>query len=133
MSGYLLRAGIRSVSSTVYYIRALRSAEPQRLFTLIRACAVRPIRAQDAIGYLKQLRRMTRFFLVHILRYPQPCLAMGCVLYEAALRLGLDARLVIGAAAGGGQILGHCWLELNGMAFMEPANVEAKYPVMLRG
>lgn len=133
MRKYLLRVGARSVTSPLYYIRALRLVEPERLFVLIRANAARPIRVRDAIGYLKQLRRLTHFFLLRILRYPQPCLVLGCVLYEAALRLGLDARLAIGATAGGGQLLGHCWLELDGAAFMEPADIEAKYPVMLRG
>jgi len=132
MSRYFLRAGVRAVTSSLYYIRALRGARPDRLFDLVRSRAARPMKAGDALGYLRQLRRLTRYFLIRVLRYPQPCLALGCVLYEAALRLGLDASLVIGAAPGGGEIEGHCWLELGGAAFMESADV-ARYAVMLRG
>jgi Transglutaminase-like superfamily len=60
------------------------------------------------------------------------CLTRGVTLYYALRRHGVDVALCFGVGPHEGEMAGHCWLDLKGQPFLEPADPLSKFTEMVR-
>jgi hypothetical protein len=60
------------------------------------------------------------------------CLTRGVTLYYALRLHGVDVALCFGVGPHDGEIAGHCWLDLDGQPFLEPADPLSKFTEVVR-
>ena len=60
------------------------------------------------------------------------CLTRGVTLYYALRRHGVDVALCFGVGPHEGEMAGHCWLDLSGEPFLEPADPLSKFTEVVR-
>jgi Transglutaminase-like superfamily len=60
------------------------------------------------------------------------CLTRGVTLYYALRRRGVDVALCFGVGPHEGEMAGHCWLDLAGQPFLEPADPLSKFTEVVR-
>lgn len=60
------------------------------------------------------------------------CLTRGVTLYYALRRHGVDVALCFGVGPHEGEMAGHCWLDLDGRPFLEPADPLSKFTEVVR-
>jgi hypothetical protein len=60
------------------------------------------------------------------------CLTRGVTLYYALRSHGVDVALCFGVGPHDGEMAGHCWLDLDGQPFLEPADPLSKFTEVVR-
>ncbi len=60
------------------------------------------------------------------------CLTRGVTLYYGLRRAGLDVQLCFGVGSDGGNVAGHCWLDLDGEPLLERVDPRSKFTEVVR-
>lgn len=120
-------------AAAVYWHAAMRRIRPDGIISRVRGKAQRARPLRRDLVQLEKRSKAASFMLARLLRVKTPCLARSCAVFGWALRMGLDARMCIGAGLKDGRLAGHAWVELDGKPFMEPANAAVEQTVMLEG
>lgn len=120
--------------STLRYRRLIKKMPPVLLFEQLRA-KKKPMRGtlENNLKYLAKTYRAATSMLVKVLRSSKPCLARSFVVYEQAMKRGVDAQLFIGVKSEEDALAGHGWVEIGGAPFMECAQDTQNYTVMISG
>lgn len=63
---------------------------------------------------------------------PQTCLSRGISRYVVLRRAGLPVELVFGLGMPNGPYEGHCWLELDGLPYLEATDPRGVFPEVFR-
>lgn len=109
---------------------ALRLFPVARLVTLLTPRAPHPRQPHALVAGARWVDRLVdrRPF-----RFWGHCLRRSLALYYLATRAGYPVRIALGIRRDGAGVIGHGWLELDGLPFLEPGgDPEARFVVMER-
>lgn len=124
---------LSAMADAARWHRAVRRLEPRQIIPEARRRAKNAGPARADFKRLEKRYRAASFYLTRVLSSKAPCLARSLAVYEYALRMGLDAKLVVGAAKDGDLLKGHAWVEIGGEPFMESREALSGQTAMLEG
>jgi hypothetical protein len=126
---------VYSLWKILFYYFYIRKMPPGDLVESIRCRTAKTVRT-DSYGGLIKINKMHRaigFLLVRVANYPRPCLIRSCVLFEEALKNGLEVQMFIGAKKEGRDLKGHSWITINNQPYRENREMLDNYTVIASG
>ena len=81
---------------------------------------------------LRKTYRIASFVLSKTYYKQKPCLPRSYIVYESARKLTLNAQIVIGVIKDDDKLIGHGWVEIDNIPFMENQEHLKDYTVMIK-
>lgn len=91
------------------------------------------IKNNSEIKQLIKLYRLSTFILNKIIHSKNPCLIRSYIIYKEALTMSLNSKIYIGVKKIDNILIGHSWVEINNIPFMENLDSIKEYTVMMKG
>jgi hypothetical protein len=117
----------------LYFRSLIQKEQPEKIISRLKNRKKSKLGTNNQLGQMQRTYRMVSHILVKTLHNEKPCMIRSFILYEKALKLGLDTELCISVAKDNEALTGHSWIEIKGDPFMENSHEIAKYSVMIRG
>lgn len=126
---------VYSLWKILFYYFYIRKVPPGDLIEFIRYKAAKNVRIDIYRGLIRidKMHKAIGYLLVRMVNYPRPCLIRSCVLYEEALKNGLDVQMFIGVKKEGRNLKGHSWITINSQPYKESREMFDDYTVMANG
>lgn len=124
-----------TVGKIAYYFWIIKKKSPQDLIEFIKCKSAKTNQGEIAkdLQQLEKIHRIITYILVRRLKYARPCLIRSCILFEHALKFGLDAGILIGVKPEQGTLEGHSWITIDHEPYRENIDKINEYTVMMRG
>lgn len=126
---------VAAAGKIIYYVYQIKMKTPQDLIARIKDKAVKTqgVKDRDGLMRLEKMRRAVNFFLIRICKCSRPCLIRSCILFEQALKCGLDPEFFIGVKPEKERLAGHSWITINRQPFRENEALLQEYTIMMKG
>lgn len=124
-----------TVGKIVHYFWMIKKQSPQDLIEFIkrRSAKTKQGEIEKNFQQLEKIHRITTHILVRRLKYSRPCLIRSCILFEQALKFGLDAGILISVKPEQGLLEGHSWITIDNEPYRENIDKIKEFTVMMRG